>query len=123
MLPRDEAVTYHQTTRNLFAWIMNKPLVGSSLGKAMISLLERMLQVRSATKSNLDDCITYAERMGYMDMADQPSHAGHYRAQTELPIGHVRDRCRGPGSYPERHPPRTGAGDGAGGDRGDRRGG
>ncbi|KAF2157074.1 hypothetical protein K461DRAFT_289425 [Myriangium duriaei CBS 260.36] len=74
-LTGDDSLSYHLTTRNLFAWIMEKPLVGFSLGQAMINLLERMLVVRSATEDSLDDCVAYAERMGYLYMTNEPDYA------------------------------------------------
>ncbi|GAM83364.1 hypothetical protein ANO11243_013510 [Dothideomycetidae sp. 11243] len=67
--------SYHLATRNLFAWIMEKPLVGPALGQALIDLLERMLLVRPAVEDSLNDCVAYAERMGYLYMANQPDYA------------------------------------------------
>jgi len=54
---------------------MGKPLVGSSLSNALIDLLERMLILRPATTNNVDDCLAYAERMGYMNFAHSPDYA------------------------------------------------
>ncbi|KAF2225013.1 hypothetical protein BDZ85DRAFT_294828 [Elsinoe ampelina] len=74
-LTREESLNYHITTRNIFAWMMNKPLVGYSLGQAMIDLLERLLTIRPATLDSVKDCLTYADRMGYTDMNSHPDHA------------------------------------------------
>lgn len=70
-----DSLSYHVTTRNLFAWIMEKPLVGFSLGQAMIDLLERLLVVRPATEDSLDDCVAYAERRGYLYMTNHSEYA------------------------------------------------
>jgi len=72
---RSEAFKWHITTRNLFAWMMDMPLVGASLSTALIDLLERMLMLRPATTNNVDDCLAYVERMGYMDFAHSPDYA------------------------------------------------
>ncbi|PNS21453.1 hypothetical protein CAC42_1232 [Sphaceloma murrayae] len=74
-LTRDEALQWHMTTRNVFAWMMDKPLVGYSLGRSLIDLLERLLTIRSATADSVDDVIAYADRMGYTDMTSQPDYA------------------------------------------------
>jgi len=54
---------------------MDKPLVGASLSTALIDLLERMLMLRSATINNVQDCLAYAERMGYLDFSHSPDYA------------------------------------------------
>ncbi|TKX27446.1 hypothetical protein C1H76_0283 [Elsinoe australis] len=74
-LSRDEAHQWHITTRNIFAWMMDKPLVGYSLGQSLIDLLERLLTIRSATSDGVRDCVAYAERMGYVNMSNQPDYA------------------------------------------------
>ncbi|KAF2157516.1 hypothetical protein K461DRAFT_289823 [Myriangium duriaei CBS 260.36] len=74
-LSSKDTLSFHLTTRNLFAWIMEKPLVGNSLGRAMIELYQRMVSVRPSTEDNLDDCVAYAERMGYLYMTNQPDYA------------------------------------------------
>ncbi|GAB7343950.1 hypothetical protein MBLNU457_1896t2 [Dothideomycetes sp. NU457] len=72
---RSDAFHWHITTRNLFAWMMNKPIVGASLGKAFIDLQERMLLLRPATTNNVGDCLAYAENMGYLEFAHSPDYA------------------------------------------------
>ncbi|KAF4554185.1 Hypothetical protein D9617_5g070620 [Elsinoe fawcettii] len=74
-LTREESLNYHITTRNVFAWMMDKPLVGYSLGQAMIDLLERLLTIRPATLDSVKDCLSYADRMGYTDMNNHPDYA------------------------------------------------
>jgi len=72
---RSDAFAWHLATRNLFAWMLDAPLVGSSLGKSLVDLLERMLTLRPATADNVRDCLDYAESMGYMDFAHSPDYA------------------------------------------------
>jgi len=72
---RTDAFHWHITTRNLFAWMMNRPIVGASLGTAFVDLLERMLLLRPATTDNVEDCLLYAEGMGYLDFAHSPDYA------------------------------------------------
>jgi len=84
---REDAFHWHITTRNLFAWIMNKPIVGASLGKAFIDLQERMLLLRPATANNVMDCLAYAENMGYLEFAHTPDYALaflHFAEQFQL---------------------------------------
>lgn len=72
---RTDAFHWHITTRNLFAWMMNKPIVGASFGQAFIDLQERMLLLRPATTNNVFDCLAYAENMGYLEFAHSPDYA------------------------------------------------
>lgn len=71
----DEAFNWHITTRNLFAWMHDKPIVGPTLGKAMVKLLERIEFVRPHHLDNLQDCLDYADRMGYTDFSHSPDYA------------------------------------------------
>lgn len=72
---RQDAFAFHLTTRNLVAFICEKPLVGASLGVAMVDLLERLLVVRPERSDNIDDLLAYADYMGYLDIAHSPDHA------------------------------------------------
>jgi len=72
---REETFDWHLTTRNLFAWMSDKPLVGSSLGQAFIDLLERMQLVRPSHIDHVEDCLAYADYMGYLDFAHSPDYA------------------------------------------------
>lgn len=55
--------------------MLDKPMVGSTLGAAMIDLFDRMELVRPDSLDNLSDCLDYADRMGYMDFAHSPDYA------------------------------------------------
>lgn len=74
-LSREEAFRYHLTTRNFFAWMFDKPLVGDRLGLALISLLERVNEYRPNPEDNLDDVLAYIDHQGYTDFRDCPDHS------------------------------------------------
>jgi len=72
---RAEALTWHLTTRNFFAFLIGKPLVGSSLGDALIDLQERLDLVRPNDPNNHSDLMAYFERAGYLEFAHCPDYA------------------------------------------------
>lgn len=74
-IPREEAFAYHLTTRNFFAWMFGKPLVGSHLGKSLVNLLERMMLFRNEEADNVQDFTTYLEDSGYLDFGNCPDYA------------------------------------------------
>ena len=74
-LDRDATFEYHLTTRNFFAWMFEKPMVGARLGDALISLLERMDVFRPDKEENEDDLLAYLDGQGYTDFRECPDHA------------------------------------------------
>ena len=74
-LSREEAYQYHLTTRNFFAWVCGKPLVGDRLGSALISLLERMNEYRPDPQENQNDILAHMDDQGYTDFRDCPDHS------------------------------------------------
>jgi hypothetical protein len=72
---RGESFMYHTATRNFFAWVCQKPLVGRDLGTALVGLLNSLSEFRSKDVNNIDDTVTYIERQGYADMRNTPDHA------------------------------------------------
>ena len=74
-LSKEEALQHHLTTRNFFAWMYNRPLVGDRLGQALIRLQDRMDQYRPNTKDNQAELLAYFEDQGYMDFRHCPDHA------------------------------------------------
>lgn len=74
-LTREEAFKYHLTTRNFFAWMYEKPLVGERLGDALVDLFARMKEFRPNVKENEDDMLAYIDNQGYSDFGDCPDHA------------------------------------------------
>lgn len=72
---RGELFMYHTATRNFFAWVCKKQLVGRDLGTALVGLLNSMSQFRSKDANNFNDIVTYIEGQGYADMRNTPDHA------------------------------------------------
>lgn len=74
-LSREEAFRFHLTTRNFFACMFEKPVVGDYLGDALIALHERMNEFRPNEEQNEDDILAYIDSQGYTDFRDCCDHA------------------------------------------------
>ncbi|KAL9031385.1 MAG: hypothetical protein Q9196_000569 [Gyalolechia fulgens] len=74
-LTNGDAFRYHLTTRNFFAWMFEKPLVGHRLGESLLSLLDRMNRFRADEDENLDDILAYLDSQEYTDFRSCPDHA------------------------------------------------
>ncbi|KAF2271185.1 hypothetical protein CC78DRAFT_450667, partial [Lojkania enalia] len=74
-ISREAAFQWHITTRNFFAYVCGKPLVGQHLGQALVSLQERMYLFRSGQINNEQDFLEYAEEQGYRDLVDCPDYS------------------------------------------------
>ncbi|KAI9815864.1 MAG: hypothetical protein M1826_001928 [Phylliscum demangeonii] len=72
---RAEAFEYHMDTRNFFAWMFCKPIVGRDLGTSLVSLWQRLALFRSADDGNGRDLMDYVEEQGYADFRECPDHA------------------------------------------------
>jgi len=73
-LPRNEAFQYHIGTRNFFAYLLGKPLVGESLGKALVELANRIeLWQKDGTATT--EFLDYLEEQGYLGFAENPDYA------------------------------------------------
>jgi hypothetical protein len=72
---KDDSFSWHITTRNFFAFLFGKPLVGNCLSKSMIDLQERINLFRTHDPSNHSDLMAYFERMAYLDFAHCPDYA------------------------------------------------
>jgi hypothetical protein len=72
---RGQIFLYHMATRNFFAWIFGKSLVGSHLGGALVGLLNSMMEFRPMGEDNVQDILNYMDEEGYADMRSQPDHA------------------------------------------------
>ncbi|KAL7819412.1 hypothetical protein V8C44DRAFT_365959 [Trichoderma aethiopicum] len=70
-----QAQLYHLSFRNLFAWVLGRPMVGGNLGSALVALLDSMREFRSDRESNVDDLLTYMHHACYLNMAEEPVHA------------------------------------------------
>ncbi|KAF2966653.1 hypothetical protein GQX73_g6904 [Xylaria multiplex] len=66
---------YHLATRNLFAFIFRRSMVGDCLGSALITLYNSLRQFRTPDADNLQDLMSYMDEEGYLDLNNQPTHA------------------------------------------------
>lgn len=71
---REDSFDWHITTRNFFAFVMGKPLIGRSMGQAFIKLQERMKLFRSDA-DNQGDFLQYIEEQGYRDLVECTDYA------------------------------------------------
>ncbi|KAI0128956.1 hypothetical protein BJ170DRAFT_354801 [Xylariales sp. AK1849] len=72
---KQQLFTYHLATRNFFAFICRRSLVGEHLGSALITLMHSMHEFRTADVDNLADLVGYMDEEGYLEIKNQPSHA------------------------------------------------
>lgn len=72
---REDAFQWHITTRNFFAFVLGKPLVGFQLSKTLIQLQERMQLYRSGDINNHQDLVAYLDNQGYMDFIECADYA------------------------------------------------
>ncbi|KAF2815012.1 uncharacterized protein BDZ99DRAFT_435071 [Mytilinidion resinicola] len=72
---REASFQWHLTTRNFFAFVLGKPLVGTYLGKTLVDLQERMHLFRSGQINNHEDFMAYIDDMGYRNFVDTPDYA------------------------------------------------
>ncbi|KAF2132384.1 hypothetical protein P153DRAFT_335260 [Dothidotthia symphoricarpi CBS 119687] len=72
---RQESFQWHLTTRNFFAFILGKPLVGFHMGRAFVDLQDRMRLFRTGQTNNHQDFLEYAECQGYRDLVEVTDYA------------------------------------------------
>jgi len=65
----------HITTRNFFAFLLGKPLVGDHMGQAFVDLQERLQHFRPSHANNHQDFLDYAENQGYRDLVECTDYA------------------------------------------------
>ncbi|KFY07791.1 hypothetical protein V492_06819, partial [Pseudogymnoascus sp. VKM F-4246] len=70
----EQPLLYRTATRNFFAWVCGKPLVGESLGQALVGLLNNMSEYRGLNVDNVEDILDYMEEGGYADFGNSPVH-------------------------------------------------
>ena len=65
------------STRNFFAWLLKRPLVGETFGQALIGLVHSMREYRTGIgKVNIErDVSNYLASQDYMNFAGQPDLA------------------------------------------------
>lgn len=69
------AFNHHLATRNFFAFLVRRSVVGPNLGGALVGLLQRMQIFRDVDVDNFDDLFSYMDEEGYLDCQNQPAHA------------------------------------------------
>jgi hypothetical protein len=72
---REDSFSWHTTTRNFFAFLFDKPLVGASLGKALVDLQNRLQLFRSEDVDNAKDLATYMRNIGYLNFNNCADYA------------------------------------------------
>ncbi|KAG9202084.1 hypothetical protein G6514_004752 [Epicoccum nigrum] len=72
---RHDSFRWHVTTRNFFAFLLSKPLVGYNMGEAFVDVQERIKLFRSGHLDNQQDFLQYAEDQGYRDFAECTDYA------------------------------------------------
>ena len=70
-----DAHWHYTTTRNFFAWVLKRDLVGDTLGVAMAELLCCLDGYRSSGVDNLADLVYFLEKQGYWDFYNRPDNA------------------------------------------------
>ncbi|KAK5659763.1 hypothetical protein OQA88_974 [Cercophora sp. LCS_1] len=75
MATKEEALRYHLATRNFFAWVFRRSMVGEHLGSSLIALINSMSEFRCPGEDNMDGLLGYLNEEGYLDMRNQPIHA------------------------------------------------
>lgn len=74
-IERGQAFLYHTATRNFFAWVFRRSLVGNHLGGALVGLLNSLNEFRSVGEDNFQALFDYMDEEGYLDMRNSPDHA------------------------------------------------
>src|SRR3569833_2948978 len=72
---KQQATEYHLATRNFFAWVFRRSMVGEHLGSALVGLLNSMHEFRLPDGDHIRALLEYLDEEGYLDMRNQPSHA------------------------------------------------
>ncbi|KAH8203357.1 hypothetical protein TruAng_002452 [Truncatella angustata] len=72
---KQQAYKYHIKTRNFFAFVFRRSLVGEYLGEALENLRQSVQEFRAADADNMADLMGYMDEEGYLDMKNQPTHA------------------------------------------------
>lgn len=72
---RQDSFKWHVTTRNFFAFLLGKPLVGFEMGQTFVDLQERLQLFRPGLVNNHEDFLQYAEDQGYRDFSECTDYA------------------------------------------------
>ena len=80
---RIEILRHHITTRNFFALLLNKPLVGLTFYQALIDLHERLLVLLPREASCTEVIIRYLTRLSLHNISNDPAAAAGLLAYSE----------------------------------------
>lgn len=72
---RENSFRWHITTRNVFAFLLGRPLVGNHMGQAFVDVQERLIEYRPTHPNNYQDFLDYAENQGYRDLVECTDYA------------------------------------------------
>lgn len=72
---KQQSFHHHVATRNFFAFLCRRSLVGEHLGTTLVSLMEKMDEFRAPGVDNTADILSYMDEEGYLALANQPTHA------------------------------------------------
>ncbi|KAI1354619.1 hypothetical protein F5Y01DRAFT_255654 [Xylaria sp. FL0043] len=75
IIDKRHSYNYHLATRNLFAFIFGRSMVGECLGTTLITLMRSLYRFRTSNVDNVQDLITYMDEEGYLDLNNQPTYA------------------------------------------------
>ncbi|KAK4500312.1 hypothetical protein PRZ48_008501 [Zasmidium cellare] len=73
-LTRQEASLYHIGTRNYFAFLLSKPVVGESLGRSLAQLAQRIEEWQPEAVSSTA-LLDYCQEQGYLDFSENVDYA------------------------------------------------
>lgn len=74
-LDKSHSYNYHLATRNLFAFIFRRSMVGECLGSTLITLMHSLQQFRTPDADNIQDLMSYIDEEGYLEFNGQPTYA------------------------------------------------
>ncbi|KAI8937820.1 hypothetical protein NX059_005514 [Plenodomus lindquistii] len=74
-MSREESFRWHITTRNFFALLLAKPLVGEHMGQAFVDLQQRLFLFRPDQENNHQEFLDYLEDQGYRDLVECTDYA------------------------------------------------
>ena len=73
-LTREESFAYHVTTRNFFAWLLGRPIVGKNPVSALLDLKARMDIWRDPRTDNFASLFQYVHEQGYGELRLERRH-------------------------------------------------
>jgi len=74
-IPREDSFRWHVATRNFFALLMGKPLVGEHMGQTFVDLQDRLFLYRPDQSDNRQEFLDYLEGQGYRDLVNCADYA------------------------------------------------